>query len=741
MKRLYLIFLFLQFVFLLNAQTIIDGTKHQESYRLHISQTKEPLVIDGDLKENIWKSNSVATGFWQRWPIDTASASRQTEVRMTYDDKNIYIGVIAYDTNYHVIQSLRRDSRFFESDAITVIIDPVNQRTNGFMFQVSAYNVQSEDIIFSSTEDFNLSWDNKWISKTKLYDDRWTAEIAIPFKTLRYQADKKIWGIQFFRNDVKNNEYSTWTRMTVNFDFKDLGYTGALVWDENPPPPGTNISFIPYAISTNNINNQTDGKLISKANAGFDAKIAITPSLNLDLTANPDFSQVEVDRQVTNLTRFSIFFPERRNFFLENDDVFSSFGIPPIRPYFSRRIGLDANAQPIPIIGGARLSGNLTKKLRVGLLNMQTGRTDNYVPSNYSSVAFSQRVLDRSLIKGYFNNRTSFMTDDERSKDPLNKFGRNAGIELNFTDKPGLWQGWAGYHYSWKPDISSNNIYWNTGGVYSGRSFNAVVDVSVIGSDFYADMGFLQRIENYDAEKDTTVRLGYYSAFNELNYVIYPKKGKINQHKIGLETFVVYNPDGTFNERFNSLSYDVGFKNTSEFSLNIDNQQINLLFPFRFTSGGDALPKATYNFTQAELNYETDGRKTFAGETGVRYGSFYNGTLFQLSGRMTYRVQPWGNFSLNVEYNRLQFPERFGSTTLFLVSPRIEINFSTSVFWTTFLQLNTQNNNFNINSRFQWRFKPMSDLFIVYTDNYFTDPLFKNKNRGVVLKFQYWLNL
>jgi Domain of unknown function (DUF5916)/Carbohydrate family 9 binding domain-like len=740
MKHLAGILLLTSFAFLSNAQTIIDGTKHQETYQLHIGRTQEPVVIDGDLKEAAWKTKNAANGFWQKWPIDTSYAHRQTEVRMT-DDKNIYIGVIAYDTNYHVIQTLRRDSRFFDNDAFTVIIDPVNQRTNGFMFQVNAYNVQSEDIIFSGTEDFNLSWDNKWFSKTKLYNDRWTAEIAIPFKTLRYQADKKIWGIQFFRNDVKNNEYSTWTRMTVNFEFNDLGYTGALVWDDIPPPPGTNISFIPYAISTNNINNQTDGKLISKANAGFDAKVAITPSLNLDLTANPDFSQVEVDRQVTNLTRFSIFFPERRNFFLENDDVFSSFGIPPIRPYFSRRIGLGDNAQPIPIIGGARLSGNLTKKLRVGLLSMQTGRTDDYIPANYSSVAFSQRVLDRSLIKGYFHNRSTFMTDDERRKDPLNQYGRNAGIELNFVDKPGLWQGWAGYHYSWKPNIAKDNVYWNAGGTYSGRSFNSVVDVSVIGTDFYADMGFLQRIENYDAEKDTTVRLGYAAVFNETSYVIYPKKGKINQHSIGLETFAVFNPDGSFNERTNSLSYEIGFKNTSEFSINIENQQLKLLFPFRFTSTGDALPKAMYNFTQAELNYETDGRKTFAGEAGIRYGSFYNGTLFQLSSRMTYRVQPWGNFSLNLEYNRLQFPERFGSTSIFLVSPRIEINFSTSVFWTTFLQLNTQNNNFNINSRFQWRFKPMSDLFIVYTDNYFTDPLFKNKNRGVVLKFQYWLNL
>lgn len=740
LQLLWLVF-FSHCVATTQGQTIIDGTKHQETYRLFIKETKEPVLIDGELSEAIWNTKDVASGFWQKWPIDTAYASRQTEVRMAYDEKNIYIGVVAYDTNYHVIQNLRRDTRFFANDAITVILDPVNQRANGFMFQVSAYNVQSEDLIFSGTEDFNLSWDNKWFSKTKLYDTYWTAEIAIPFKSLRYQQGKKIWGIQFFRADIKQNEYSTWTRMTVNFEFNDLGYTGALVWDKEPPPPGTNISFIPYAISTNNINNQTDGKLLSTANAGFDAKIAVTPSLNLDLTANPDFSQVEVDRQVTNLTRFSIFFPERRNFFLENDDVFSSFGIPPIRPYFSRRIGLDNNAQPVPILGGARLSGNASKKTRIGLLNMQTGRTDDYAPTNYASAAVSHRVLERSLVKAYFNNRTSFMTEEEIAKNPLNRYGRNAGLELNFVDKPGVWQAWSGYHHSWKPGIRSHNVYWNAGGAYSGRNFSSVIDGGELGTNFYADMGFLQRIENYDAARDTTIRLGYRSVYNENNYTIYPKKGGINQHNIRLETFLVWNPDGSFNERFNSLSYDMGFKNTGSFSANLENWEINLLFPFRFGAGGAPFPVARYRFTQAELNYETDGRKTLAGEAGVRYGSFYNGTLLQLSAQGVYRVQPWGNFSVNVEYNRLQFPEPYASTTLFLISPRIEINFSTAVFWTTFLQLNTQNNNFNINSRFQWRFKPMSDLFVVYTDNYFTDPLFKNKNRALVLKLQYWLNM
>ena len=201
--------------------------------------------------------------------------------------------------------------------------------------------------------------------------------MAIPFKSIRYPADKKTWGINFVRVDTKTNEYSTWTNVPVNFSTHDVGYTGALIWEDAPPKPGSNTVFVPFVTTEVTENRAGNEPVSAKPNAGFDAKIGLTSSLNLDLTVNPDFSQIEVDRQVTNLTRFNIFFPERRTFFLENADLFSGYGIDPIRPFYSRRIGLDKNGNKIPILFGARITGNIAKKTRIGFMNMQTGSTGN----------------------------------------------------------------------------------------------------------------------------------------------------------------------------------------------------------------------------------------------------------------------------------------------------------------------------------------------------------------------------
>jgi hypothetical protein len=214
---------------------------------------------------------------------------------------------------------------------------------------------------------------------------------------------------------------------------------------------------------------------------------------------NPDLSQVEVDNQVTNLSRYNIFFPERRTFFLENADLFSGFGIEPIRPFYSRKSGLDANGNKIPILFGARVSGNLAKNTRVGFMDMQTGRKDSYAPENYLALSIDQRVFKRSVIKGYVLNRQSFMREDEKRNNPLNEFGRNAGVEFNYSDLAGKWGAWATYHHSFKPTITTANRYYSTGVNYNARNLSAVIDFTNVGTNYYADMGFIERIENYDA--------------------------------------------------------------------------------------------------------------------------------------------------------------------------------------------------------------------------------------------------
>ena len=719
----------------------IDVSKYREQYHVSVKKITQPIKLDGDLNEADWQNAEPANDFWLKFPTDDAKAKHKTEARVLYDDKFLYFGITAYDSMPLIGQSLKRDSRIRENDGVGVMLDPFGKKTSGFYFSVTAYNVQADDVLSSSNNgELSFSWDNKWYSEVIRYADHYTVEIAIPFKALRYDKNSKNWGINFIRSDRKANEFHTWTRIPVNFPGVDIGYLGSLIWNEPPPNPGSNITLIPYTTGSM-IENRQDGiGMKGDIGGGIDAKIALTSSLNLDLTLNPDFSQVEVDRQVTNLSRFSIFFPERRNFFLENSDLFSSYGTPSIRPFYSRRIGLDPDGNTLPIIAGARVTGNVASRTRVGLMTMQTNASGDYAGQNYSALTVQQQMLKRTTVKGYFFNRQGVFNEKHKLTNPLDEFGRNAGAEIAYQNEKGEWQGWLGYHLSMKPGISGNNSYLNSGGGYFGRRFTSFLDFNTVGTNYYTDIGFIGRIENYDAFRDTIIRLGFKQFFNQNTYRIIPKKGKIIQHRIQVENFFVLNPDGRLNDRNNQLNYSIEFKSSSSFDFRFISSQTNLKFHTAFTSGAP-LPPGKYLYNQYTARYSTDSRKMFSFRGGITIGKYYSGKYLQYTAEATFRQQPWLTIQLNAEYNKLDFPDPYGKQDLLLLAPRVEINFSTKIFWTTFLQYNTQRNNFNINSRLQWRYKPASDFFLVYTDNYYSDPFLKNKNRSLVFKLNYWLNL
>lgn len=718
-----------------------DVSRYKEVYKLGIKKAGSTIRIDGELNEQDWATADLANDFWQKFPRDDAKASHKTEVKLTYDNTFLYIGAIVYDSTPLMGQSLKRDSRIRDNDGLGIILDPMNKKTNGFYFSVTAFNVQADDQITSSGDgEPNFSWDNKWYSKTKIFPDHFNVEIAIPFKTLRYDQNNMQWGINFLRSDLKKNEIHSWSRIPVNFPGLDLGYTGALQWDAPPPKPGTNISLIPYITGGLKENKEENEKLSGDVNAGFDAKVALTSSLNLDLTVNPDFSQIEVDQQVTNITRFSVFFPERRNFFLENNDLFANFGIPPIRPFYSRRIGLDPDGNTIPIIAGIRLTGNASPRTRIGIMNMQTKAKDDYPAQNYSAVTVNQQLFKRSVVKAYFLNRTGISTSKHTITDPLEKFGRNAGGEFSFRNEKGNIEAWGGYHHSMKKNISNDNSYLNLGAGYFGRRFFSFINFDGLGTNYYTDVGFVQRIENHDAVKDSIIRFGFKSFFNENQFKIFPKKGGLSQIEFSLENFIVLNPDNTLNEFSVEPSFAFDYRNSASIDAGWSYSHTKLLFPSSFTDG-DPLPASSYRYNQAWTRIRTDRRKNISAVFGARIGQFYNGRLTQISTSVTFRKQPNISVDLRGEFNKITLPDPYGKDNLFLLSSRIEISFSNSLFWTTFLQYNTQSNNININSRLQWRYKPASDFFLVYTDNYYSTPLLKNKNRAIVFKLNYWLNL
>lgn len=726
----------------------IEISGFEDPGRNHVyspERTSDPVTIDGILSEEIWNTLPVADGFWMSYPVDDRAVMEnlRTLVRITYDDQFLYIGAVCYGADDYVIKTLKRDAEFWEGDGFGVVLDPVNEKTNGFTFGISPAGVQTEYLVTGQTgrrssdnsdrrRGINMAWDDKWFCEVTNHPDRWIVEIAIPFKTLRFDNEKVQWGINFFRRDAGSNSVHTWVPVPIEFNEYDLGYTGVLNWNEPPGRGRKNLSFIPYIRASSAKDYEETGPVDNDLQAGLDIKIPVSTSLNLDLTVNPDFSQVEVDEQVINLTLFDIRLPEKRVFFLENSDIFEDFGIPPMRPFFSRRVGLDTDGNPIPILYGARLSGNVNYDLRIGVMNLQTRESGQFLPQNYTVTSFQQQVLKRSVIKGYFHNR-----DALRSEDP--DYNRNAGLEFQYRSADGRFQTFGGYSQTFSPGLKGKSYFYNTGIGYDNRNFSIYSNLAGLGRNYRADLGYIRGQEYYDAERDTSVNIGFNHWYTRYSYTLYPEQNdRIISHVIGGR--YIYDGDTTFS-MLNSdadVEYAITFSSTARASIAYNYTRINLLFPFTFINDVP-LPAGIYSFGQAQLGFESNQRRLFSLMGQFSFGKFYNGTQTQFVIGIRYRVQPWGSFAVNFEQNDLKFPDPYGSERLLLISPRIEINFSRNLFWTTFLQYNTQHDNFNINSRFQWRFQPMSDLYIVYTDNYALE-FWGSKHRALAIKLNYWFN-
>lgn len=734
-------------LFVIVPGKIWGSAPESDDYTYELQWTAEAIQVDGVLSESVWNQVPVATDFWMSYPVDDkrANSEIQTEVRLTADNQFLYIGVICYGPEEYVIKTLKRDTEFSDGDGFGVVIDPVNEKTNGFTFGVNPAGVQTEYLVTGQAgrrqdpepgrelRGINMAWDNKWFAEVTNHPDRWIAEIAIPFKTLRFDDSKSTWGINFFRLDAGSNSIHTWSPVPIEFREIDLGYTGALQWNDPPEKAKSNFAIIPYVRGGMAKDYEEATPVDYDFQPGVDAKIPVSSSLNLDLTVNPDFSQVEVDEQVINLTLFDIRLPEKRLFFLENSDIFEDFGIPPMRPFFSRRIGLDEEGNPIPILYGARLSGNVNQDLRIGLMNLQTRETEDFLSQNYTVASFHQQVLARSVIKGYFHNREAL-----RSEGP--DYNRNAGLEFQYRSEDGRFQTFGGLAKSFSPELKSRDYFYNLGIGYDNRNISVYSNLSGLGENYKADLGYIRGQTYYDASRDTTIRIGMHHWFSRFSYTFYPENSKrIISHELNGRYSYDFDTELTMLLHEIRAGYTLKFASTGQIQVLAHHNTVNLIYPFSFIDD-EPLPVGIYNYQLGELSFQTDQRRLFSLEGSVSYGGFYNGTRVQYRAGVRYRAQPWGNFSVIFEQNDLTFPDPYGADNLFLINPRIEINFSRSLFWTTFLQYNTQQDNFNINSRLQWRFQPMSDLYIVYTDNYAVE-FWGPKNRALVIKLNYWFNL
>ena len=728
---------------------------------IKIHRINGSIRLDGILDDNEWAHAEMVSNFRMCYPTDTACSIWQSEVSMVFDQEKIYIGIRCFERREdYVSNSMKRDYEDDETDHIDIVFDPFRDGLNGFVFSVSPYNVQREGTI-NEGSNLSLVWDNRWSSRVKSYEDHWDAEIAIPFKALRYKPSvtaQNVWKVNFVRTKIRAFEKNSWSPVPSIYEPLSLAFAGELIWVDPPPALASNISIIPYVTGTFSADHiRTEDATLQrvekslKPNAGVDAKIAITPGLNLDLTLNPDFSQVEADQQLANVSRFELFYPETRQFFIENQDLFGRFGFPISRPFFSRRLGIaydqahERNAR-IPIFAGARLSGKLTNNLRIGTMNMQISEkswdsTSVLPASNISVVCLQHKIFSRSAISAIFVDKENF-TSSKIPKLPIGSaaYNRIAGLEYNLFSKDNKWEGEAYYHRSFSP------LHKEQGSSLAGFINYDVRKYSVRAGLFSVD-------SFYTAESGFVPRTGYIGLVSGADYHYWlKKKKKIRQLQIGVALEHALNQSWQLLDYLITPNVEIEFNEQSHINIGVYNQSTYLYESFDPTGGlihkGESeLPIGRYTTHGLHAEAATGSIHDLQGSLEVNYGGYYRGRQLNVDGNISYRIKPIGSVSINYNFYHITQDHPYPSADFFLIGPRLDLAFRRDLFLTAFLQYNTQINNFNINTRIQWRFAPVSDLYLVYTNNSYAQSLLPGtrfltqKDQALVLKAVYWLNL
>lgn len=699
------------------------------------------ITLDGNPDEAAWKASKPATGFWETFPADTSLARDQTEIYFGFDDDNLYVAAKCYiQGKDFVIPSLRRDYRAGGNDNLTLVFNPFKDKTNAIVFGMNPLGVTREALIYNggeSGDDFREEWDNKWKGESYIGDNYWSVEMIIPFTSLRFPDGDPQWYFNSYRFDTQSNTRSTWHRIPQNQIIMSLAYMGTIDFIGGAPKAqGSNLTLIPYVGGNFNKDFEAGTQVQWNGAVGGDAKVGIGSGLNLDLTVNPDFSQVEVDQQVINTSRFEIFFPERRQFFLENADLFGSFGDEQANPFFSRRIGIaqdTSTGQAIQnqIYAGARLSGKIGDDWRVGLLNMQAAaEREQGLPSyNYTVAAVQRKIGERSAAGIIAVNKQNF-TEFTDSTETNAEFNRILGFDYNLATKSNNWNGKVFLHRSFSDSENGDGNDYSHGLnlEYRERNWNLEYSHLYVGEDYNAEVGFVPRRD-------------IFSPFVALQRIDYPTNPNVIQKGPIIRARSFFKPGDGLADYGARFIYEWRYENTSSISLFARTTKVQLFEPFDPTRT-DATPLPIGDYTYARFGGEinSDRRKKFSYSLEPELGQFYNGNTYGISGGLLYRYQPFGAIDLRFNYQFIDLPDPYASTALLLVGPRIDLTFSKSVFLTTFLQYNEQLKNFNLNARLQWRFAPVSDFFLVYTDNY--DTLgWETRNRSIVAKATYWLNI
>lgn len=714
-----------------------DAQRASDTHReVRAMRAAQLIRLDGLLDDAPWATAAAATDFVQAEPLSGQPASQQTEVRVLYDADYLYIGALLHDVDpsLAVVNDIRKDFIEEDQDDFEVLLDTFGDHRNGYVFSTNIKGARHDRQVALEGRELNRSWDAVWDVRTHKQADGWTVEMRIPFRALRFsRSGDTRWGINFSRRIRRVNEISFWSPVPRAFSLNRVSMAGSLVGLETGSA-GRDLRVKPYvsntAVRALGTTAAPSPTMNNSLQVGGDVKAALTPGLTMDLTVNPDFGQVEADEQQVNLTQFSQFFPEKRDFFLENSGVFyvgdaarrSSSALPTPDEdnllFFSRRIGLTSSGGAIPILGGVRVTGKLTEGTRLGLLDVQDRASGSTPAANASVFRFRQNL-------GRVGNDMGFFVMQNVHTSGPSYTNRVFGVDKNLRLFRNL--DWNSYVVKTStPGIATGDYGWRSTVNWEGVFFHGKTGVMELGPGFRNDLGYYRRVGMRKYLLETGVR---------------PRSTWLRAHGVRelhphIGWSYIDDRNGSLLAKTLHTGFSVFLNNGGVFEWSENPAFNRLLNPFKPNARmAEPIPAGGYNWTEHWLLFTTDQSRMFGADARYVWGGLYSGRQQTFSASLLFR--PSYRFkasvgmqrtSADLKLPRLHFVNSF--TTI-----KTSYSFTTNMFIDALSQYDAVSRQFNANVRFNLIHHPLSDLFIVYNDQRILTPDAPVPGRGIIVKF------
>ncbi len=685
------------------AGPVTDFAAVQRSKVYRATRVSDRIVIDGIPDEPLWAGAEVGTDFYQTDPQSGAPATEHTEFRVVYDESQIYVAVTAHQRDPVIITELKREFAATDGDLIVIFFDTFDDDRNGFAFGTNPGSAMRDQQIAAGVADDN--WDGIYEVATEVHDWGWTAEFAIPFKTLRFDDSENVqrWGFNIQRIMRRRNEWVQWSPAPRPFRIFEASIAGTLEGIEDVRQ-GRNLNVKPFIVGNIDAGGATTAGQ-EPAAIGVDVKVGVTSRLTLDLTVNTDFSQVEADEQQVNLTRFGLFFPEKREFFLENLGLFDVCGNVggdggrgggggrcgaerDIVPFFSRRIGLSDEGQPLSMRGGARLTGQIGG-LNVGLMGLNVGGGPDRPDNNWMVGRARRDVLSSSQVGAFLFHRQATVASD---------WNRTTGVDGNFN------------FFQQRLNLSGVVMNAETAAI-DGMSLATSLQVNYRDGILNATSGFVSIADDFRNDFGFTPRIGIWKYYNTVG--ITPRfSGIVFEDNLRLILRRTFDTSKRLVTRFDALGNTVTFRDGDSFTMYRNIMFERLAEPFQIQ--GQTLAPGDYHFNDWNLRFNSSGARRINASAGYRFGGFFDGYKKEISAGLGGRLN--SHFQVSVNWGRNIVDLAGGSFTTDLVSVHADAAFSSKMFLQGLVQYNTTRETISTNVRYRFIHHPLSDLFLVYNE-------------------------